>query len=294
MSAKVRGYKSPEALRHAIEHHLRSISPIEKKDVLRLRKHLAFERFLARMFDEKTCPMVLTGGYAMELRMDHARATKDIDLVLSSRKISRLDADEMHATVHDFLSYIALKDLGDFFSFEIREGKSELAGPPHGGFRFHIEAMLDNRQFAKFHIDIGASWGTVAPIENLTSKNLLSFAGIECSPFPSVSVEYQLADKLHAYTFVRKGRRGTRVKDLIDMVLIIQDKEVDKKKLLKLLKQTFRQWNTHPLPKKLPPPPDEWAETFTILAEDCELQMTIDSAFSLVSECYSQVMLQNT
>ena len=230
MSAKVRSYKSPEALRHAIEHHLRSISPIEKKDVLRLRKHLAFERFLARMFDEKTCPMVLTGGYAMELRMDHARATKDIDLVLSSRKISRLDADEMHATVHDFLSYVALKDLGDFFSFEIREGKSELAGPPYGGFRFHIEATLDNRQFAKFHIDIGASRVTVAPIENLTSKNLLSFAGVECPPFPSVPVEYQLADKLHAYTFVRKGKRSTRVKDLIDMVLIIQDKELELKK----------------------------------------------------------------
>ena len=250
MNSKVRSYKSPEALRHAIEHYLRNISPIEKKDVLRLRKHLAFERFLARMFDEKTCPMVLTGGYAMELRIDNARATKDIDLVLSNRKIHHLDADGMHTTIHDFLSYVILKDLSDFFSFEIKEGKSELAGPPYGGFRFHVEAMLDNRQFAKFHIDISASWDKVAPIENLTSKNLLAFAGIECPPFPSVPAEYQLADKLHAYTFMRKGKRGMRVKDLIDMALIIQNKEVDKKKLLKLLKQTFRQWNTHPYQRK--------------------------------------------
>ncbi len=51
MSSKIRNYKSPEELRHAIEHHLRNISTIEKQDVLRLRKHLAFERFLARMRD---------------------------------------------------------------------------------------------------------------------------------------------------------------------------------------------------------------------------------------------------
>ena len=214
MKPQFRQYRSPKALRHAIEHHLRSISAVEKQDVIRLRKHLAFERFLARIFDEKSCPMVLTGGYAMELRMDNARATKDIDLAVSNRQVYLLGSDEMHATIHDFLSYVVLKDLGDFFSFEIRAGKIELAGPPYGGFRFHVKAMLDNRSFAKFHIDVSASGVSAAPIEHLNGKNLLSFAGIKCPRFPSVAVEYQLAEKFHAYTFVRKGKRGTRVKDL--------------------------------------------------------------------------------
>jgi hypothetical protein len=52
----------------------------------RLRKQVAFDRFLARMFPSEfdMAGWVLKGGYALELRFLHARATKDIDLTLSA------------------------------------------------------------------------------------------------------------------------------------------------------------------------------------------------------------------
>jgi len=49
-------------------------------DLQRIRRTVAFNRFLARIFADSTSPWVLKGGYAMELRLDNARATRDIDL----------------------------------------------------------------------------------------------------------------------------------------------------------------------------------------------------------------------
>jgi hypothetical protein len=57
----------------------------ETTDLQRLRRQVAFDRFLARMFSKgpkAAYPWLLKGGYAMELRMHAARTTKDIDLTL--------------------------------------------------------------------------------------------------------------------------------------------------------------------------------------------------------------------
>ena len=52
---------------------------------MRLRRHLAFERLLARLFQTPS-PWALKGGYAMELRFQQARTTKDIDLVVEEKQ----------------------------------------------------------------------------------------------------------------------------------------------------------------------------------------------------------------
>ena len=58
-------YKSATALRHAIQHHLSLISEGGEESVQRLRRHLAFERLLARVFKQPLSPWVLKGGYAI-------------------------------------------------------------------------------------------------------------------------------------------------------------------------------------------------------------------------------------
>jgi uncharacterized membrane protein YciS (DUF1049 family) len=53
----------------------------------RLRRQVAFDRLLARLFQAGqplALPWVLKGGYAMELRIKAARTTKDIDLTMRS------------------------------------------------------------------------------------------------------------------------------------------------------------------------------------------------------------------
>jgi hypothetical protein len=73
------------AFRTALETRLQARAQEERTDLQRLRRQVAFDRFLARLFPKGpkgTYPWILKGGYAMELRIRSARTTKDIDLTL--------------------------------------------------------------------------------------------------------------------------------------------------------------------------------------------------------------------
>lgn len=60
-------YATPAAFRRALEDRLQIIGKKEGVDLQRLRRQVAFDRLLARLFqagDPKQLPWVLKGGYA--------------------------------------------------------------------------------------------------------------------------------------------------------------------------------------------------------------------------------------
>ena len=74
-------YATAAAFRRALEDRLQDIARKEAVDLQRLRRQVAFDRLLTRLFQAgrpPALPWVLKGGYAMELRIDAARTTKDI------------------------------------------------------------------------------------------------------------------------------------------------------------------------------------------------------------------------
>ena len=73
-------YQTPSALRRALEDRLLALVRREGGDIQRLRRQTAFDRLLCRLFHEPNPPWLLKGGYAMELRIQGARTTRDIDL----------------------------------------------------------------------------------------------------------------------------------------------------------------------------------------------------------------------
>lgn len=78
-----KSYATAAAFRRALEDRLQDIAKREAVDLQRVRRQVAFDRFLARLFkagEPRTLPWTLKGGYAMELRIKSARTTKDIDL----------------------------------------------------------------------------------------------------------------------------------------------------------------------------------------------------------------------
>jgi hypothetical protein len=80
-------YATAAAFRRALEDRLQDIAGKEGVDLQRLRRQVAFDRLLARLFQAalpRALPWVLKGGYAMELRIKAARTTKDIDLTMRS------------------------------------------------------------------------------------------------------------------------------------------------------------------------------------------------------------------
>ena len=67
-----RQYNSGAALRPALEERQKRISHEEAVDLQRLRRQVAFDRFLARLFLHGQTDWVLKGGYAVSDRHSNA------------------------------------------------------------------------------------------------------------------------------------------------------------------------------------------------------------------------------
>jgi hypothetical protein len=101
--------------------------------------------------------------------------------------------------------------------------------------------------------------------------SLLDFAGIPAVRIPVVPAAQQFAEKVHAYTFPWQDRDNTRVKDLVDLVLLVHSGLLKAPRVREALQATFRLRATHPLTDKLPKPPEAWSESFAALAMELEL-----------------------
>jgi hypothetical protein len=77
----VNRYATAAAFKQAVENRLRSASS-NGVDFARRRQLLVFDRFLARITRELGDSAMLKGGLVVELRVERARTTKDIDLRL--------------------------------------------------------------------------------------------------------------------------------------------------------------------------------------------------------------------
>jgi hypothetical protein len=287
MKDKPKTYASPTAFRRALEDRLKQIMEAENVDFQRLLREVAFDRLLARLFAAKDAPWVLKGGYALELRLKEARVTRDIDLALR-RALGAEKARPINSVIQQALQDAAGQDLGDSFSFVIGEALQDLDGAPYGGARFPVESILDARTFVKFHIDIGAGDVIIPPLETLRGRDWLAFAGIAAPRMSTISPEQHFAEKLHAYTLPRT-RPNTRVRDLVDMVLLINSGKLHKNRTAKALEQTFTRRKTHPVPAELEPPAVAWKEPFAALAQECGLPKDINAAFVAVNAFFARL-----
>ena len=165
----------------------------------------------------------------------------------------------------------------------------QLMGPPEGGMRFPVNSILDGKTFARFHIDIGVGDTQIKPLEKLKGRNWLGFAGIKTILFPTISKEQQFAEKFHAYTM--SGQNNSRVKDLVDMILLIQKGKMSKPKIKESIIAVFKSHDVSEIPSKLSPPPPSWSAPFSRLADECGIKTTIDEAFQKLDSFYSKLKM---
>jgi hypothetical protein len=257
-------YSTGSAFRQALELRLRQHSQREGAPLVRLRKIVAFDRLLARLTASEPDAWVLKGGFALQVRlMTRARTTRDIDLLLTS------PADD----VHELLLHAASLDLGDWTSFEVG-APSQSNVDERDSVRSHVQALIDGRLFEAFHVDIGVSDVLVTPPERLTLPPLLEFAAIAPTTVQCYPLTQQIAEKVHAYSQVYASGESTRVKDLVDILLIAGlSGGMHATDLRKALEATFAQRATR-LPQVLGEPPTSWSKSFRLMAEEVELEST--------------------
>jgi Nucleotidyl transferase AbiEii toxin, Type IV TA system len=221
---EAREYKTAGAFRAALEARLQSRAHDERTDLQRLRRQVAFDRLLARLFPKRSevkYPWILKGGYAMELRIRAARTTKVIDLTLYDGSRLSKDSGERRNQVRAMLQESASIEFKDYFEFLIGQASENLDAAPEGGSRYPVEARMDGREFARFHVDVGIGDEVLEPVDVVEERDWLGFGGITPPSVPVISREQQFAEKLHAYSLPRGERVNTRTKDLTDMLLLI-------------------------------------------------------------------------
>jgi len=284
-----RNYASATAFRVALEDRLKRLAQEESVDLQRVRRQVAFDRLLCRLFVQPDAPWLLKGGYAMELRLKTARTTRDMDLALRQLPMPTRDWDANASTVLESLREIGQLDLGDFFTFVFGDAVQDLEAAPYGGARFSVDASMAGRSFVRFHLDVSTGDVLGEPYEPLSGRDWLGFAGVASVLFQAVSPEEQFAEKLHAYTLPRAGRENTRVKDLVDLVLLICRTRMDAARLPKAIHETFQRRKTHGIPVALASPPASWSKPFSEMAIECGLAPDMEEQFALVAQFFSSL-----
>ena len=277
-------YASAADFRRALEARLLAQSRGGDGSLVRLLKSVAFDRLLARLFAVAPDRWVLKGGLALDYRLGaKARTTMDVDVA------GRGGED---VTTADLLATGDL-DLGDHFSFAI-ERTAKLDQPVEGSaVRYHVRADLAGRLFEEFSLDVGFDVPVVGwDPETLNGPDLLSFADIEPVAAPSLPLELQVAEKVHAYTrgYGQSGTASTRVKDLVDLALISSCSSVDADRLSRALRETFALRDRLELPRPLPPPPPDWLVPYARMAQEVGLAAELARGYELTAGLLDPVL----
>lgn len=249
-------YKTPASFREAWSTRQKERAKRQGVPVNRLAQLDLYFRFLERVVHELgDGVVVIKGGVALEMRLQRARTTLDIDLRASGTP----------EDVYKQIRRAGLRDHGDYLSFEVTEAISELEDALYGGHRFRVQAKMAGRTFLNpFPLDVAFGDAMLGGPDYITAPDALSFVGIAPPTIPVYPLGSHLAEKLHAYTRSRAIGENSRLKDLIDLALVAQESALKPSPIIMgstlsaAIKQTFAARNTHEQPASLPPFPESW------------------------------------
>ena len=277
-------YDSSRAFRQALEARLIGIQQSENVSLVRLRKLIAFERFLARLQFAQPDTWILKGGLAMQLRLGvQSRTTKDIDLLNTGI------SDQIFTSLVEITSI----DIGDWFSFEIGQ-TSNTPENEFGGHRFQVVCRLDGRVFERFHVDVGLGDLLVDDYERLRFDPILEFAGIASTEVPCYPIPQQIAEKLHALTREYASGKSTRGKDFVDILLLAGLGSIDGTRLSSAIDSTFTLRATHPVPQKMPSLSKTLRREYSRLADELGLRFDdFDAAEAALADFINPILHSN-
>jgi hypothetical protein len=279
-------YKTAVDLRRAIEARLKSDADAKGTDYGRLRRIVVFDRIAARL-SASDQGWVLKGGTALEFRLGlHARATKDLDLVLRS-------ALPDGTTLRDVLIETLAADVDrDRFVFTVGqpiELDTDAAGNP--GWRFSVDGALAGKTFTAVRVDVVLRPIELAATDRISLPGTLEFAGIRPRNIEAADPTQHFAEKLHALTRDYGSRPNTRVKDLIDLLLLVHDGLSPDKDLLAVVRHVYTVRATHPMPIIIPDPPPAWRDEYPTLAAEATLdERDLPTALSTLRVFWAQTI----
>lgn len=257
-------YDTPQALRIALEQRLLTRSTETGIALDRLRRRVLFERVVARLEAAEPSRWVLKGGMALEVRLqDDARLTKDIDLGLRDEVD---DEQKLHDRVADALAV----DLdGDGFVLTAAAPVALGAdGAGHLTWRIKVSASLAGKPFGGTQVDVSPRAHELDKTDRMRLANLLDFAGVPAPVVEVVDVHRHAAEKFHAMLRDLGDRENSRVRDLVDLALLIEHDQLDARRVADAATQVWAERDAAEPPRSLPSLPATWPDRYERLAVD--------------------------
>lgn len=237
-----------------------------------------FHRFLSRVFSEADdCGWVLKGGTGILARVASARATTDVDLFRNCRSLAGALED---------LRRVAGIDLGDFFRFDYTGYSDAVGGNQQAytaGYRVDFDVYIGAKMKNSLHVDLVTHVFMTDVAEVSSPAGALDLPKLKSNPYRLYPVVDQVADKVCATLALYNGRRSSREKDLVDLVLLAATHDVEEKKLRRAFEIESRARSlTHPATFEVP---DSWGSRYSKLASTipaCANYLSISAAKQLM------------
>lgn len=209
-------YQTPAAVESAIRSAAQKAAQNDKSLSTQERIRLEyFHRFLCRIFSETpTDAWLLKGGTALLARVPSARATSDVDLFNRRHSLAAALTE---------LRRLAALDLGDFFRFEYVSHTDSLGGKQQAyteGIRVSFDVYLGVNKKDRLNVDLVVKAVTTETPETIIPSNVLTLPKLPQCEYRLYPLVDQMADKVCATLSLYNGHPSTRVKDLVDLVVL--------------------------------------------------------------------------
>lgn len=284
-------YETAEALRMALEQRLNNRSRETGISLDRLRRRVVFERIVARLAHAEPGRWVLKGGMALEVRLrDQARLTKDIDLGLRDGVNEQA---ELHERLVEALTVDPFNDRFVLVAGPVTELTSDGGG--HTTWRSSVAAHLAGRPFGGVQVDVFPRAHELERTDTVPLPNSLAFADIDAPAVEIIDVNRHAAEKFHAMLRQFGDRENTRVRDLFDLVLLIENELLHRPALASAVRDVWQERDASAPPAELPALPAGWPDRYERLAAEHELTArAFPAAVELVTALWADLTIEET
>lgn len=270
----------------ALEQRLLARSKETKVSLDRLRRRVLFERIVSRLRAAGPGQWVLKGGMALEVRLlDEARLTKDIDLGLRG---DVADAQELRERLVEAL---ATDVDGDQFTLIVGPVKQLMEDDGgHLTWRVKVAAELAGRPFGTVQVDVSPRSHELDATDFVPLPNSLEFAGVIAPLVEIVDVNRHAAEKFHGMLRDYSDRDNTRVRDLVDLVLLTEHDLLDPPALAAAIRLVWSERDSVSPPATLPSLPPSWLGRYERLVAEHDVEATsFPTAVSVVEAMWAEM-----
>jgi hypothetical protein len=143
-------------------------------------------------------------------------------------------------------------------------------------------------------LDVGFDPPVDVELARLHGPDLLAFADLAPVEIAAVPLEFQIAEKVHAYTrgYGDKAHASTRVKDLIDLALIATEGAPGAALLRLAIDRTFAGRASQLVPPSLPDPPPDWRVPYGRMAREIGLDPDLEAGHALAARLLDPILSQ--